>query len=60
MAVRHALLDLEGVTDAKVSYDDKRAVVRYEPTTVRPSAMVTAIEEVGFDATVIEDEGAEA
>ena len=32
MAVRHALTSLDGVTDATVSYDDKRADVTHAPS----------------------------
>jgi len=53
--VRQALLDVTGVVDAEVSYEDKRADVRYEPNVVQPAALVAAIDGVGFAASVMEN-----
>ena len=49
---------VDGVVDAEVSYDDKRADVRYQRDMVRPPAMVAAIDAAGFSASVIEDDDA--
>ena len=51
-------MDVEGVVGANVSYDDKRADVRYQPDLVAPAAMVAAIDAVGFSASVMENSGA--
>jgi copper chaperone CopZ len=51
--VRQALLGVDGVVDAKVWYDDKRAEVRYAPMVVDTVAMLLAIEAAGFAASVI-------
>ncbi len=51
-------MSLDGVVEAKVSYDDKRADVRYKPEMVEPAAMVAAIKDAGFSASVIENDGA--
>ena len=56
--MRQALVSLDGVVDAQVSYDDKRADVRYQPDLVAPDAMVTAVADAGFDASLIERERA--
>ena len=51
--MRQALLGVDGVVDAKVWYDDKRAEVHYAPADVDTVAMVVAIEAAGFAASVI-------
>ncbi len=51
-------MGLDGVIDAEVSYDDKRASVRYRPDAVQPPALVAAIKEIGFSASVTENDGA--
>ena len=54
--MRQALLRVEGVFDANVSYDDERAEVTYEADLVETSALVRAVEDAGFGASVIESE----
>ena len=54
--MRQALLSIEGVFDADVSYDDARAEVTYAADLVETSALVKAVEDVGFGASVIETE----
>ena len=49
---------VDGVVDAEVSYDDRRADVRYRPHVVQPAAMVVAIDGAGFSASVMENGGA--
>ena len=56
--MRRALLQVDGVVAATVSYDDKRADVEYRPDVVAPEALVKAIDEIGFEASVMEPEGA--
>ncbi len=51
-------MSVDGVVEAKVSYDDKRADVRYRPDMVEPAALVAAIDGAGFSASVIENDGA--
>ncbi len=58
MAVRHALREVDGVVDAVVSYDDKRAEVTFHSDVVQPGAMVEAIDAAGFSAIVIDDDPA--
>ena len=55
--MRQALLSVDGVVDAEVSYDDKRADVRYRPDLVDTAALVAAIDGAGFSASVIENDG---
>ena len=54
--MRQALLRVEGVFDANVSYDEARAKVTYEADLVETSALVEAVEKAGFGASVIETE----
>ena len=54
--MRQALLGVDGVFDANVSYDDARAEVTYEADLVETRVLVQAIEDAGFGATVIETE----
>ena len=49
-------MGVDGVVDAEVSYDDKRADVRYRPDMVEPAALVAAIDGAGFSASVIEND----
>ena len=42
--MRQALRDVDGVVDANVSYDEKRAEVRYHPEVVDPAVMVEAVD----------------
>ena len=50
-------MGVDGVIDAEVSYDDKRADVRYQPDVVNPAVLVAAIDETGFSAAVMENDG---
>ncbi len=52
-------MGVDGVVDAEVSYDDKRANVRYQPDVVEPAAMLVAIDGAGFSASVMENDGAD-
>ncbi len=45
-------MSVDGVIAAEVSYDDKRADVRYRLGLVEPEVLVKAIEEAGFQASV--------
>lgn len=50
--MRQALLALDGVVAADVSFDDKRAEVRYRPELVTPEQLADAVSEAGFPAEV--------
>ena len=52
LTIRIALKKLEGVKDAKVSFDEKRAVIDYDPAKVTPEQMVAAIVKLGYEARV--------
>jgi copper chaperone CopZ len=52
VAVRTALKRLDGVRDARVSVEEKRAVVDYEPTKVTPQQMVDAVNKLGYRASL--------
>lgn len=49
---------VDGVVAAEVSYDDKRADVQYRPDRVAPDLLVKAINDIGFEASVMEGEDA--
>ena len=51
-------MGVDGVVEAEVAYDDKRADVRYQPDLVDPAALVAAIDGAGFSASVLGNDGA--
>lgn len=57
-SVRVVLTKLDGVRDAKVSFDEKRAVVTYDPATVTPQKMADTINaKLPYKAKVASAEG---
>lgn len=52
------LKGVEGVVDAEVLFDDKRAEVKYDPDAVTPQKLVEVVNATGFRATVLGDEQA--
>jgi mercuric transport protein len=56
-AIRVTLKKLDGVKDATVNFDDKRANVTYDPSRVTPQKMVKAIEDAGYKARVEKSSG---
>jgi periplasmic mercuric ion binding protein len=48
ITVQKALERVPGVLDAKVDYDHKTAVVKYDPDKANPSALVKATTNAGF------------
>lgn len=53
--MRQALLSVDGVAAAQVSFDKAEAVVRFHPERVTGDDVVRAVEDAGFQARVIED-----
>ena len=54
-AVKLVLQKTPGVTDAKVSYEEKRAVVSYEPTKTTPAKIATAVADaLSYKVTVVD------
>ena len=54
-AVRVVLNKVDGVSDAKVSYEEKLAVVDYDPAKVTPQQLARTVErKLRYKATVIE------
>ncbi len=54
VCVRHvtrALEGLDGVQSARVSLEDKRAVVIYDPSRVQPPQMLEAVADEGYEAS---------
>ncbi len=55
-SVKIVLKKVDGVIDATVSYERKRAVVQYDPTRVSPPQLVAAIEKkLPYKARVVEE-----
>jgi copper chaperone CopZ len=52
VAVRTALKRLDGVREARVSVEEKRAVVDYEAARVTPQQMVDAVNRLGYRASI--------
>lgn len=45
IAVKHVLTNIDGVADARVSYEENKAVVSFDATRVRPEQIIRAFEE---------------
>lgn len=57
-SVRVVLKKLDGVRDAKVSFDEKKAVVTYDPEKVTPQKMADTINaKLPYEAKVMSSEG---
>ena len=54
MAVRQALLDVDGVASARVTYEPPQAQVRYDADLASPSDLMAAVEDAGFSASPVE------
>lgn len=54
-AVKVTLERLDGVSEARVSFSEKRARVLYDAKRVTPQRMIEAIEEAGYRARVKEE-----
>ena len=52
ITIRKALEKVPGVIDAKVDYDHKTAIVRYDPDKANPPALVKATTNAGFPSTL--------
>jgi mercuric transport protein len=53
LATRKVLERLDGVTKAEVSYEQKTAVVIYDPTKVTTAQMIQAVATLKYTATVV-------
>lgn len=56
-AVKTALLRLPGVRDAKVDVARRSANVEYDASKVSPQQMVTAVNRLGYEATLLASGG---
>jgi len=54
ITVREALSRVEGVIEAKVTWEPKEAVVTYDDTKTSPAALTQATENAGYPSTVKE------
>lgn len=50
-----ALQEVTGVASAKVVFEEKKAVVGYDPALVTPQAMLNVIAKLGYTAKLLED-----
>ncbi len=55
--VRMKVGKLEGVERVEASYREGKAEVTYDPERVTPDEIIAAIEELGYTAELVEDEG---
>lgn len=56
IATRKVLARLPGVSHVQVCYEEKRAIVTYDPARVTVEQMIAAAETLGYAATVIPEE----
>ena len=54
ITVKKALSKVEGVVEAKVTWEPKEAVVTYDDTKTSPAALTQATENAGYPSTVKE------
>ncbi|NOZ03223.1 MAG: mercury transporter MerT [FCB group bacterium] len=52
VTIRKSLVNVEGVIEASVSYEEKKAFVRYDPTKISTRELIGAIRNAGYEATV--------
>ena len=52
VTIRKALEKVPGVMDAKVDFDHKTAIVKYDPDKASPAALVNATTNAGFPSKV--------
>lgn len=58
ITVRAAMQRVDGVKTVNVDLDSKTATVTYDASVTRPSEIAAASTNVGFPATVIDEDGA--
>jgi len=56
VTVKTALRKLDGVKDATVKLDEKRAIVQYDPGKVTPQQMAEAVTKAGYKTTVASEQ----
>jgi len=54
LTVQKSLDKLEGVITAKVTFNDKRAVVQYDPSKVTQDDLITATTNAGYPSNIYE------
>ncbi len=59
LTAQQSLTSLDGVIDAWVSFEDRQAVVKYDPTRVTPQDLETATSRVGYPSEIIKKEESE-
>lgn len=57
VGLKTAVKKLDGVQKVDASYEKSKAVVTYDPAKVKPEQIVTAIEKLGYKATLQKSEG---
>ena len=56
VTVRTVLKKLDGVKDATVKLDEKRAIVQYDPAKVTLQQLAEAVTKAGYKATVVPEQ----
>ena len=51
MTINDALKEADGVVECQVSFTEKKATVKYDPTRVAPAQLVAIIEKTGYRTT---------
>lgn len=55
--LKMTLRKMEGVQKAEASYEERKAVVTYDPAKVKPEQIKSAIEKLGYKAALEKSEG---
>ncbi|MBI3185952.1 MAG: heavy-metal-associated domain-containing protein [Myxococcales bacterium] len=56
VTVRMSLKKLDGVKEATVKLDERRAIVQYDPAKLTPQQMADAVTKAGYKATVVPEQ----
>ncbi len=59
LTAQQSLASVDGVIDARVSFEDRQAVVKYDPRRVKPQDLETATSNVGYPSEIIKREESE-
>ena len=54
-SIKHALSKLSGIKEVSISLKDKKAVVKHFPSGIKREEVRDAIDDIGFDATLLEE-----
>ena len=54
-SIKNALIKLSGIEDVNISLKEKKAVVKHFPSGIKREEVRDAIDDIGFDATLLEE-----